>query len=65
MTQGISAMTDNDEKDGYDNNTVAANYGYKLTDKIKLENNIRYLVGILAYDTVADGTVKNLEDDEE
>jgi vitamin B12 transporter len=65
MTQGISSMTDNDEKDGYDNSTVAASYGYKLTDKIKLENNIRYLVGILAYDTVADTTVKNLEDDEE
>jgi vitamin B12 transporter len=65
MTQGISSMTDNDEKDGYDNSTVAASYGYKLTDKIKLENNIRYLVGILAYDTTADTTVKNLEDDEE
>ena len=65
MTQGISSMTDNDEKDGYDNSTVAASYGYKLTDKIKLENNIRYLVGALAYDTVADTTVKNLEDDED
>ena len=52
MTQGISQMTDNDEKDGYDNSTVAASYGYKLTDKIKLENNIRYLVGATAYDTV-------------
>ena len=64
MTQGISAMTDNDEKDGYDNNTVAANYGYKLTDKIKLENNIRYLVGATDYDTASQKSVKAREDDE-
>jgi len=65
MTQGISQMTDNDERDGYDNSTVAANYGYKLTDKIKLENNIRYLVGATDYDTISQSSVKALEDDEE
>jgi vitamin B12 transporter len=65
ITQGISQMTDNDEKDGYDNSTIAASYGYKLTEKIKLENNIRYLVGIVAYDTVSQTSVKALEDDEE
>ena len=64
MTQGISQMTDNDEKDGYDNSTVAASYGYKLTDKIKLENNIRYLVGATAFDTISRSSVKALEDDE-
>jgi vitamin B12 transporter len=65
ITQGISSMTDNDEKDGYDNSTVAASYGYKLTDKIKLENNIRYLVGATAFDTISQASVKALEDDEE
>ncbi len=64
MTQGISQMSDNEEKDGYENSTLAASYGYKFTDKIKIENNIRYLVGATDYDTVADTTVKNLEDDE-
>ena len=64
MTQGISQMSDNEEKDGYENSTLAASYGYKFTDKVKIENNIRYLVGATDYDTIADGSVLELEDDE-
>jgi vitamin B12 transporter len=37
ITDGISAMDNNDERDGYKNNTLVANYGYKFTDKLKLK----------------------------
>jgi len=65
ITQGISAMTDNDEDDGYNNNTVAGSYGYKLTDKIKLENNLRYMVATTEYDTESRTTTRALLDDDE
>ena len=54
ITDGISAMDNNDEKDGYKNNTLVANYGYKFTDKLKLENNLRIANGYLQYDTEED-----------
>ena len=41
ITNGISAMNDNNEKDGYKNNTLVANYGHKFTDILKFESNIR------------------------
>jgi vitamin B12 transporter len=65
VTQGISAMTDNDEDDGYDNNTLAGNYGYKFTDKIKLENSLRYMIANTEFDTVKRTTVRALHDDDE
>jgi vitamin B12 transporter len=65
VTKGISAMTDNDEDDGHDNNTLVTNYGYKLTDKIKLENNLRYMVGFTEYDTVKTNSAVALLDDDE
>ena len=52
ITDGISAMDNNDERDGYKNNTLVANYGYKFTDKLKLENNFRITDGYLQYDTL-------------
>ena len=54
ITDGISAMDNNDERDGYKNNTLVANYGYKFTDKLKLENNLRIAGGYLQYDTLDD-----------
>ena len=57
ITDGISAMDNNDEKDGYKNNTLVANYGYKFTDKLKLENNLRIADGYLQYDTLDDQNV--------
>ena len=47
-------MDNNDEKDGYKNNILVANYGYKFTDKLKLENNLRIANGYLQYDTEED-----------
>ena len=54
ITDGISAMDNNDERDGYKNNTLVANYGYKFTDKLKLENNLRIAGSYLQYDTLDD-----------
>ena len=54
ITDGISAMNNNDERDGYKNNTLVANYGYKFTDKLNLENNLRFANGYLQYDTEDD-----------
>ena len=54
ITNGISAMNDNNEKDGYKNNTLVANYGHKFTDKLKFESNIRLADAFLQYDTVDD-----------
>ena len=50
-TQGISAMTDNDENDGYRNGTLVANYGYKISDTLKFESNYRFADAFLEYDT--------------
>ena len=65
ITDGISAMDNNDEKDGYKNNTLVANYGYKFTDKLKLENNFRIADGYLQYDTEDDKNVPAEDSDEQ
>ena len=54
ITNGISAMNDNNEKDGYKNNTLVANYGHKFTDILKFESNFRLVDAFLQYDTVDD-----------
>jgi len=54
ITDGMSAMDNNEERDGYKNNTFVANYGYKFTDKLKIENNFRITNGYLQYDTEND-----------
>jgi len=65
ITDGISAMDNNEDKDGYKNNTLVVNYGYKLNDKLKLENNIRIIDGYLQYDTLADKNVPSEDSDEQ
>ena len=50
QTDGISAMTHNDEKDRYRNNTIVANYGRKFSDKIKFESNLRVAETYSQYD---------------
>ena len=50
-TKGISAMDDNKEKDRYRNSTLVANYGHKISDKIKFESNVRLADTFLQYDT--------------
>jgi len=49
-TEGISAMTDNDEKDAYRNGTIVANYGRKISDNIKFKSNLRFADTFLEYD---------------
>jgi len=50
QTNGISAMTHNDEKDRYRNNSLVANYGHQFSDKIKFESNIRIAETYNQYD---------------
>ncbi len=50
-TDGESAMTDNDEKDSYHNDTFVGNFGYKINDSLKLESNTRLITSRLNYDS--------------
>jgi len=50
QTDGMSAMTHNDEKDRYRNNSLVANYAHKFSDKIKFEGNIRIAETYSQYD---------------
>ena len=66
LTDGISAMWDNDEKDKYYNDGVVANFGYNINDKIRLENYLRYSDSYLEYDEAQAGRADgNNTDDEE
>ena len=66
LTDGISAMWDNDEKDKYYNDGVVANFGYNINDKIRLENYLRYADSYLEYDEIQAGRADgNNTDDEE
>ena len=49
-TDGMSAMTHNDEKDRYRNNSLVANYGHQILDQLKFESNIRVAETYLQYD---------------
>ena len=46
----MSAMTHNDEKDGYKNNTLVANYSQKLSDEINFKSNLRLTDTYKQYD---------------
>ena len=50
QTDGMSALTHNDEKDRYRNNTIVANYVRKFSDKIKFESNLRVAETYSQYD---------------
>ena len=65
ITDGISAMNNNDEKDGYKNDTLVASYGYKFSDKLKIENNFRIADGYLQYDTLDDQSIASEDSDEQ
>jgi len=65
QTDGISAMTHNDEKDGYRNNTLVANYGHQFSDKIEFESNLRATETYLQYDEENPSSSIRLHNDEE
>jgi len=54
QTDGMSAMTHNDEKDRYRNNSLVANYAHKFSDKIKFESNLRIAETYSQYDKEVD-----------
>ena len=54
QTEGFSAMTHNDEKDRYRNNSLVANYAHKFSDKIKFESNLRVGETYTQYDKELD-----------
>ncbi len=54
QTNGISAMTHNDEKDRYRNNSLVANYSHGFSDKLKFQSNIRVAETYLQYDKEVD-----------
>ena len=41
QTDGISTMMHNNEKDRYRNNSLVANYGHVLSDKLEVTTNTR------------------------
>jgi len=65
QTDGISAMTHNNEKDRYRNNTLVANYGHQFSDKIKLESNFRVAETYLQYDEENPSSTTRIHNDEE
>jgi len=59
ITEGVSAMNDNDEDDGYRNDGLVGNLGYKINDNFRLENSFRYTDAFLEYDAVATSSADN------
>tara|TARA_B100001123_G_scaffold448899_1_gene611903 strand:- start:1133 stop:3076 length:1944 start_codon:yes stop_codon:yes gene_type:complete len=64
ITDGISAMDNNDESDDYRNNSIIANFGHKFSNKLKLENSFRLMDALVEYDTTADGSDPRQDDEE-
>jgi vitamin B12 transporter len=55
-TDGISAMNnDNTENDPYENNSLTANYGYKISENSSIENSLRVTDSFLKYDSPSNG----------
>ena len=54
QTDGMSAMTHNDEEDGYKNNSIVANYNQKLSNYLNLKSNLRFSDTYKQYDKEVD-----------
>ncbi len=65
QTDGMSAMTHNDEKDGYKNNSITANYGKILNNNLNFKTNLRLSETNKQYDKeiTSAGTTHNEEED--
>ena len=59
LTDGISAMNDNNEDDQYRNDGINGNFGYKINENFKIENSFRYADTFYEYDEVVKGRVDN------
>lgn len=65
ITDGISAMRDNDEKDSYKNDNFSAALGVKLNNNTRIETNFKYSDTLLNYDEVTAGRSDNNNTDDE
>ena len=54
QTDGMSAMTHNDEKDRYRNNSFIAKYGRKFSEQLAFESNVRIAETYMQYDKETD-----------
>ena len=61
LTDGISAMTHNEEDDSYRNDNIIFNTGYQINDNYRIENNIRFVKSLLNYDST-NANVTNIND---
>lgn len=61
-TAGISAMTDNTEKDPYRNGTIVANYGHKISDILKFQSHFRFIDTFVHYDGADNMSVPDMPD---
>ena len=52
VTDGISSMNDNDEKDQYKNDNIVGNIGYKINKNLKIQNSFRIADTFYEYDAV-------------
>jgi len=52
VTEGISSMNDNDEKDEYKNDNIVGNFGYKINKNFKIKNSFRIADTFYEYDAV-------------
>ena len=59
LTDGISAMNDNDEDDQYRNDGFVGNFGYKINDNFKIENSFRYADTFYEYDEIVTGRAED------
>ena len=62
-TEGISAMSDNDETDTYRNGTIVANYGRKISDILKFQSHFRFADTFLEYDGADTSSCTSCPDD--
>ena len=67
LTDGISAMNDNDEKDQYRNDNIVGNFGFEINKNFKIQNSFRVSDSFYEYDEVkksrvdSNDTTDNLE----
>ena len=65
-TEGMSARTDDLEKDRYRNDNFVANVGYQFSDLIRVETYVNYTDTFLEYDSVSpSATDDNSSDDQQ
>ena len=55
VTDGISAMNNDNERDPYENDSLTINYDYKISENNTFENSFRIKDSYLKYDEVTDG----------